>query len=142
MRRSYFFNFCTHLNQNICRKSLYFNYFYSKKNEFFCIFLRKNKLIYNYTIFSIFCSKTLKYILKLKLFMVFFGTKPIFRGLFFKRTKKSMITKKLHQIQNICKNRKNNLNPLFILDTNQGFLTHIDAARIKIGGLLLGNIYL
>jgi hypothetical protein len=142
MKRSYFFNFCTKLNQSICGKFLNFHYFYSTKNEYLCLFLFKNKLIYNFNVFVYFCEKKLKFIYNLQLYLVLFSNKAIFRGLFLKRTNKSMITKKLFQIQDICKNRKNILNPLFVLQTSLGMLTHIEAEKKKLGGFVLGKMYL
>ena len=50
--------------------------------------------------------------------------------------------KKLYMLINICKNRKNIFNPLFVLETNKGYLTHIQACQFRIGGNYLGTIYL
>jgi ribosomal protein S8 len=142
MKRSYFFNFCTKLNQQIRSKSLYFDYNYSEKNEYFCNFLFKIKLIYNFNVFSYFCNKYQQTKFKLQVYLVLFSNKSIFRGLFLKRLTKSLRTQKLFQIRNICKNRKNILTPLYILQTSLGLLTHIDAELKNIGGVVVGKLYL
>lgn len=142
MKRSYFINFCNKLNQTICAHILSFNYFYSEQNEYFCLFLYKNKLILNFRVIFTFCLEKLKQVYRIQLYMLQFYNKSIFRGLFLKKTKKSMLTKKFYQIQNICKNRKNILNPLFILQSSRGIITHIEAYKYHIGGSVLGKIYI
>jgi len=142
MKQNYFINFCNKLNQMLCSHILFFNYFYSEQNEYFCLFLYKNKLILNFRVLSKFCLDQFKYIYKIDIYLLQFLNKSFFRGLFLKKNKKSMLTKKFYQIQNICKNRKNILNPLFILQSSRGIITHIEAYRNRIGGAVLGKIYI
>jgi len=128
--------FISKLNQALKNKDSFFDYNYTINIGLLSSFLKEEKLISNFVVF-----KKLDKIY-IRVFLLIFLQKSIFHSFCLKTTSKTIKSKKLFELNSIVKNRKNVFSPIFVINTTAGLLTHMQAISKKLGGILVGIIYI
>ena len=73
---------------------------------------------------------------------MYYSNLPVFRHLFIYSSKKRVFQISSVEVKKFENRYAARISPLLVLDTNQGYVTHLDALRFNIGGLLFGRVLL
>lgn len=144
--------FCARFNQTSKTKEFAFSFSYKPLIFKFLFCLERNRMIqtyrcevppsctnfYNYFVFQDSSQLTdTNDLFLLKIYPLYYSGVPLFRHLLHKSTKKQLFTFSCIDITKFINFTKNLLSPALILQTSLGIISHNEAAKKAIGGLLI-----
>jgi ribosomal protein S8 len=77
----------------------------------------------------------------LKIYHLYYKNHQLVHHLFLKQKKKQFFLYSIKDLAKFQNKIKTLINPLLLLETNQGILTHPEALKLRIGGQLMGIFY-
>ena len=122
------------INQALRLKQIQFStpFSFDALKLLFC--LKNNCLIYGYSV-----DKDNR---NISVFLMYYSNLPVFRHLFIYSSKKRVFQISSVEVKKFENRHSARLSPILILDSNQGYITHLDALQANIGGLLFGRVLL
>ncbi len=133
MRPRSFFDFCSQFNHAINRRVLAFTTLYTPDVFCFILCLHNNRIIYGYSI-DVRLSR-------IYIYLIYFLMQPLTRRLLLYSKRKVVKTLSLIELKKFQHGRRSTLQPLLIIQNQFGFLTHLQAIKLRCSGHFCCFIY-
>jgi len=134
MQTSSFNLLFTAINQGLAKRKVMVVAPFSKQVVNVLMCLKRNNLIYGYTI-----SRQRKVIF---IFLIFSHNMPIFEHLFIYSSKKRVLEISLIELKKFQNRTQTTLSPILLIRSTRGYLTHLEALKLGVSGRVAGRILL